>query len=65
MSALKLLTVWLGACLNLPKEGCSLVHHFMKKEAVLKMEKLRQYITITHSKFKFLRGIRDGIFMKT
>jgi len=54
-----------AGCLNLPKEGCSLVHHFMKNEEVLKMEKHHQSITITHFKFKVLRGILDGIFMNT
>jgi hypothetical protein len=64
MSALKLLRVWQGVCLNLPKESCSLAHHFMKKEEVVKMEQQHQSITITHSKVKVLRGIHDSIFMK-
>jgi hypothetical protein len=65
MSALKLLRVWLGVCMNLPKEGCPLVHHFLKKEELLKMEDQRQSITITHSKVKVLRSILDAIFKKT
>jgi hypothetical protein len=58
------ITESVAGCLNLPKEGCSLVHHFMKKEDVLKTEQ-HQSITITHSKVKVLRNILDGIFMKT
>jgi predicted transcriptional regulator len=61
---MKLLRVWLGVCLNLPKEDCSLVHHFMRKEEVLKMEQHHQSITITHSKVNVLRSILDEIFMK-
>jgi len=65
MSALKLLRMWVGVCLNLPKEGCSLVHHFIKKQEVLKMEKQHQSITTTYFKVKVVSNILGSIFMKT
>jgi len=51
-------------CLNLPKEGCSLVHHFMKKQEVLKMEQ-HQSITTTYFKVKVVSSILGNIFTKT
>jgi hypothetical protein len=41
-----------GCLSESPERSCSLVHHFMKTEDVLKMEQHHQPIIITHSKEK-------------